>query len=168
VIGFGNPYRRDDGVGPAVVNALRSARGQPILGPLDDGLEELGGEVDSIVVHQLVPEFAQLLGPYDLAIFVDAHLGDGTEPLQEAPITPSLQMSSVSHLLHPGTLLELARRLHGRAPEGVLLSLKGSDFDFGDGLSPETARLVPRALLRIWALIEGRSGRSGNDSGTSR
>ncbi len=162
VIGFGNPYRRDDGVGAAVVNALREERGQPLLGPLDDGLEGLGGEVDSITVHQLVPEFAELLAPYDLVIFVDAHLGEATEPIQEARITPTLQLSSVTHHLHPATLLELARRLHGRAPEGVLLSLKGFDFDFGDALSPETARLVPQAVLRVQALAENRDGSSAN------
>ncbi len=158
LIGFGNPYRRDDGVGRAVVNALREEQGQPLLGPLDDGLEGPGGEVDSIAVHQLVPEFAELLGPYDLVIFVDAHLGEAAEPIQEARITPALQLSSVTHHLHPATLLELAHRLHGRAPEGVLLSLKGVDFDFGDGLSPETERLVPQAVRRLRALTEAPRG----------
>jgi hydrogenase maturation protease len=161
VVGFGNPYRRDDGVGRAVVNALRRELGQPVLDPLDDGFEELGREVDTVVAHQLVPEFASLLGPYALAIFVDAHLGEATEPLCEQPIAPLPHSTSVSHHMHPGTLLDLARRMHGRAPEGLLLSLQGHDFDFGETLSPATARLVPPAVARIRALIKGPADESG-------
>ena len=157
VVGFGNPYRRDDGVGRAVVDLLRRELGQPALDPLDDGFDELGREVDTVVAHQLVPEFAELLGGYTLAIFVDAHVGDGTEPLCAEPIAPIPHSSSVSHHLHPGTLLDLAQRIHGRTPRGVLLSLRGHDFEFGDGLSAETASLVPPAVARIRALIEGAS-----------
>src|SRR5574342_1162411 len=88
VVGFGNAYRRDDGVGRAVINALRQALGQPTLDPLDDGFDELGPQVDTVVAHQLVPEFAELLGPYALAVFVDARVGEGTDPLSEAAIAP--------------------------------------------------------------------------------
>jgi hydrogenase maturation protease len=154
VVGFGNAYRRDDGVGRAVVNALRQALGQPALDLQDDGFAELGREVDTVVAHQLVPEFAELLGPYALAIFVDARVGEGTTPLSEAPIAPIPHSSSVSHHLHPGTLLDLGRRIHGHAPEGVLISLEGHDFDFGEALSPKTASLVPQAVARILALID--------------
>ena len=154
VVGFGNAYRRDDGVGRAVVNALRQALGQPALDLMDDGLDALGREVDTVVAHQLVPEFAELLGPYALVIFVDARVGEGTEPLSEAPIPPIPHSTSVSHHLHPGSLLDLARRIHGRAPEGILLSLLGHDFDFGETLSLETASLVPQAVARILALLD--------------
>ena len=160
VVGFGNAYRRDDGVGRAVVNALRQALGQPALDPMDDGFDELGREVDTVVAHQLVPEFAELLGPYALAIFVDARVGEGAEPLSEATIAPIPHSTSVSHHLHPGSLLDLARRIHGRTPMGVLLSLLGHDFDFGETLSPETASLVPQAVARILTLIG--STRPGN------
>ncbi len=156
VVGFGNPYRRDDGVGRAVVNALRRELGQPALEPLDDGLEELGRGVDTIVVHQLVPEFANLLASYALVIFVDAHVGEAADPLSEQPIAPGPHTTSVSHHMHPGTLLDLARQMHGLAPEGLLLSLEGHDFDFGEALSPATAALVPSAVARILALIQGR------------
>jgi hydrogenase maturation protease len=154
VVGFGNAYRRDDGAGRAVVNRLRRQLGQSALDPLDDGLAGLGRQIDTIVAHQLVPEFAELLGPYDLVVFVDARLGDGGEPLQEAPIAPVAHTTSVSHHLHPGTLLALALQIHGRAPDGVLLSLAGHDFDFGEALSPETARLIPPAVARILVLAD--------------
>ncbi|HTU01498.1 MAG TPA: hydrogenase maturation protease [Candidatus Sulfotelmatobacter sp.] len=162
VVGYGNSYRRDDGVGRAVVNALRGELGQPDLGPLDDGFAELGRDVDSVLAHQLVPEFAEMLAPYGLVVFVDAAVGEGAEPLRVEVLAPRPHTSSVSHHLHPATLLDLAGQINGRTPRGLLLSLEGHDFDFGEGLSPETADLVPQAVARIRALVDGRDG-AGQD-----
>jgi len=51
-------------------------------------------------------------------------------------------------------VLALAHQMYGRAPKTVLLSIRGHDFDFGEGLSPETAALVEPAVVRILALID--------------
>lgn len=154
VAGFGNVYRRDDGVGPAVVNGLRVALGLPPLGPLDDGFDALGAAVDTVVLHQLVPELAELVADYDLLIFVDAHVGNLPEDIREEALESTYTQPFVSHQLHPSTVLALAQQLYGRAPRAVLLSLRGHDFDFGEGLSEETAALVPRAVARMAALCE--------------
>jgi hydrogenase maturation protease len=155
VAGFGNLYRRDDGVGRAVVNALRERLGRPSLDPLDDGFDDLGHRVDMVVLHQLVPELAETAADYDLVIFVDAHVADLSEPLREEHIAASYRASFfVSHQTYPSTVLDLAQRMQGHTLEGVLLSLRGYDFDFGEGLSPETAALVPLTVARILALIE--------------
>ena len=159
VVGYGNPYRRDDGVAYAVVNALRRALGQPELAPLDDGFAELGRQVDSVVAQQLVPEFAELLSPYRVVVFVDASVAEAGEPLRLEPIAPRPHTSAVSHHLHPATLLDLARQVNGRVPTGMLLSLQGRDFDFGEGLSPETAALVSPAVARVRALVAGMASR---------
>ncbi len=155
VAGFGNVYRRDDGVAWAVANALREQLGRPPLGLLDDGLDELGGQLDTVVLHQLVPELAETLAQYDLVVFVDAHVQDLAPPLREEPLTPAYRVPFVSHQTHPATVLALAARTVGRAPQGVLLSVRGHDFDFGTGLSPQTAELVPCAVARILALAGG-------------
>lgn len=156
VAGFGNLYRRDDGVGRAVVSSVRERTGRPELGPLDDGFNDLGHPVDTIVLHQLVPELARMVSAYDLVIFVDAHVNGLPESMHEEYITASYQCSSfVSHQVHPAMVLDLAQRAYGCTPEGILLSLRGHDFDFGEGLSPETAALVPPAVERILALVEG-------------
>ena len=39
-----------------------------------------------------------------------------------------------------------------------MLSLRGHDFDFGEGLSPETAALVPLAVERVLGLLAGGFG----------
>ena len=152
VVAVGNVFRRDDGAGVAVVNALRVGLGHPPLGPLDDGFDDLGQRIDTVALHQMVPELAETLGPYDLVVFVDAHVPDLPDPLYEQHLEVAYQAPFVYHQTHPATVLALAEQLHGRAPRGVLLSVRGHDFDFGEGLSPATARLVPDAVDRILAL----------------
>ncbi len=154
VAGFGNLYRRDDGVGRAVVNALRARLGREPLDPLDDGFDDLGHAIDTIVLHQLVPELAETVAPYDLVIFVDAHVGTIPEPIREEPIEVNFRTPFVSHQFHPSTVLALARQMHGHAPRARLISIRGYDFDFGEGLSPETAAFVSPVVDRILELAE--------------
>ncbi len=154
VAGFGNCFRRDDGLGPAVVNAVRARIGRPALAPLDDGFDDLSHNVDTIVLHQLVPELAETIKDYDLLIFVDAHVGTIPEAMREERLAVAFQAPFVSHQFRPSTVLALSQQMHGRAPVAVLLSLRGYDFDFGEGLSSEAALLVAPAVDRILALIE--------------
>ncbi len=155
VAAFGNVYRRDDGAGRAVVNALREQLGRPPLDLMDDGFDDLGHRVDTVVLHQLAPELAETVANYDLVIMVDAHVASLPEPLHQERIAAQYQAPTfVSHLTAPGTILKLAHEMHGRAPDGELLSLRGHDFSFGEGLSPQTAAWVPLAVERVQALIE--------------
>jgi hydrogenase maturation protease len=152
IAGFGNAYRRDDGVGRVVVNRVRDRVGRPPLDMMDDGFEDVGHPVDTVVLHQLVPELAETLAAYDLVVFVDAHVGTVAEPVHEEHLAVSYRTPFVSHQCHPSTVLALTQQMHGRAPEAVLLSLRGYDFDFGEGLSERTAALVPEAVARIMTL----------------
>lgn len=153
IAGFGNVFRRDDGVGPVVVNAVRARLGRAPLDSLDDGFETLGETVDTVVLHQLVPELAETVKDYALLIFVDAHVGNLPEAIREERLAATYTQPFVSHQFHPSTVLALAQQLYGHAPRAVLLSIRGYDFDFGEGLSPETAALVAPAVERILALI---------------
>jgi Ni,Fe-hydrogenase maturation factor len=133
---------------------VRRSLGQPAL-PLDeDGFDQLGHPVDSVVLHQLVPELAETLKDYDLVVFVDAHVGELPEPLREERLEACFRAPLVSHQVHPCTLLALVREMYGRDVSGILLSLLGRSFDYGEGLSSETAALVPPAVERIRALAE--------------
>lgn len=150
VVGFGNLYRRDDGVGPAVVNALRAYQGRPPIDPEDDGFDDLGQPLDSLILHQLVPELAQTAAGYDLIIFVDAHVGAWPELLHIEHLQACYKPPLVSHHIHPCTILQLAQTFTGAArPAGVVLSIRGYDFDFGEGLSEETSAGVAQALALI-------------------
>jgi hydrogenase maturation protease len=154
VLGFGNIYRRDDGVAYAVLNALREQLGRPPLGIDDDGFDDLGHAVDTVLLHQLVPELAEVALPYDQLVFVDAHVGTIEEPIREQELEACFRSATVSHQLHPCTLLALIEGMRGTAPRGALISVRGYDFDFGEGLSERTAALVPETVEQIVALIE--------------
>ena len=152
IIVFGNVYRRDDGVGYATLNAVRERLGRPPLEVDDDGFDDLGHEVDTILLHQLVPELAENVAPYDRVIFVDAHVGHVPDLIYEEELDVCYRSATVTHTLHPCSVLALCEQLHGHAPQGILLSIRGYDYEFGEGLSDETAALVPQAADRILAL----------------
>lgn len=158
VAGFGNVFRRDDGVGPVVVNALRRRVGREALDPLDDGFEDLGHPIDTVVLHQLVPELAETVAGYELLVFVDAHVGNLPEEIRAEHLAVAFETPFVSHQFHPSSVLALAEQLQGHAPDAYLISIRGHDFDFGEGLSPKTQALVAPAVERILALIESEAG----------
>jgi len=161
VLGFGNIYRRDDGVAYAVLNVLRERLGRPPLGIDDDGFDDLGDRVDTVLLHQLVPELAEVAAPYEQLIFVDAHVSAIEEPVRQEELEACFRHATVSHQLHPCTLLALIEQMRGSAPRGVLISVRGHDFDFGEGLSEGTAALVPEAVERILALTKAQPCEGG-------
>lgn len=136
IVGFGNLYRRDDGVARHILNALLEQAGRAALDALDDGFDALGHPVDVVCLHQLVPELVETLKDYARVVFVDAHVpADNTPPIYAAPLAVEHRTPFVYHQTHPSTLLALTASLYGNAPEGYLVSVQGHDFDFGEGLS---------------------------------
>lgn len=164
IAAFGNPFRRDDGAGAAVANAALIQIGREPLSPLDDGLGSLGQQIDVIQLHQLVPELAETVADYDLLILIDAHVGLIEESIVEQRILPSFQPHLIAHQTRPSSVLALSHMMVGRAPEGVLLSLRGHDFGFGEGLSPKTAALVPQAVSRILQMIQKTTAEAETDA----
>lgn len=155
VAGFGNLYRRDDGVARFIVNELRNQLGRPELDELDDGFEDLGFDIDTVVLHQLVPEMAETVKDYDLIIFVDAHVPQSMpEEVHEEELQVNFKTPFVYHQTHPSSILALAQQMYGTAPKALLLSVVGYDFDFGAGLSDATAALVPQAVNRILEMTQ--------------
>src|SRR4051812_7497360 len=103
VIGVGNPYRSDDGVGPYVVERLR-AHGIP-----DNLLAESLGETTELI---------DLWDGADVAIVVDAVRCDPAHPGRVHRLTvcdPPGERSRAAHGLDLGEAVELARVL-GRMP----------------------------------------------------
>jgi len=124
VIGVGNTLRRDDGLGPFIATSL-----PPIPG------------VITLAVHQLTAELTEQLSGVDRVLFIDASMTDEQIKLKritERNVPPG-------HVFAPAALLALARAIHGTAPEGWLLPVPGSDFDFGEQLSSQAAAIVPTA-----------------------
>ena len=156
VIGFGNVYCRDDGVGYYVVNALRKRLGARELQPDEDGLDELGKSTDTLVLHQLVPEIAPVAAHYHRVVFVDAHMGLIPEEVRVVPVEEEYKFHAVTHQMSPGMLLAMARRVHGMAPPGTLVSIKGEDFDFGLGLTEACRTRADASIQKILDLIQAK------------
>ena len=130
MVGVGNAYRRDDGVGPAVAECLRT-------------------RVDAEVVT-CEQEPSRLLDAWDgadLALVVDAVASGappGTVHRFDATVhaLPTTVFRGSTHALGVGEVIELARTL-GRLPGRVLVyGVEGGDFAAGQGLSPAVAAVV--------------------------
>jgi hydrogenase maturation protease len=154
VIGYGNAYCRDDGVALHILNRLRSTRGVPELQPDEDGLDGLGHTMDSVMLHQLVPEIAPVIAGYDLVVFIDAHMGAIPDEVRTIRVEEARRLHAVTHHMSPQMILSLAKESRGNAPSAYLVSVKGDDFDFGVGLSQGCRRRAERALEEIMTLID--------------
>ena len=158
VIGYGNPYRRDDGVAFHIINALRKRLGLRALAPDEDGEEELGGPIDTLMLHQLLPELAPLLKDYEKIVFVDAHAGIIPDEIRVVAVREEYGFQAVTHHMSPGMMLALAREANGTAAsEAWLVSVKGVDFDFGTELSPACQGYAMAAAEKILAMAKNES-----------
>jgi hydrogenase maturation protease len=124
VIGFGNPGRRDDGLGPALAAWL-------------EGRDIPGVTVDSD--YQLTVEDAEAVARHEVVVFVDAAVG-GSEPFYFRRTHPCGSPGFSSHSVEPGEVLALAGALFGARPEAYVLGIRGYAFnEFGEGLSERAA-----------------------------
>lgn len=153
VIGYGNIDRDDDGAAYAVVNALRERLGQNKLQDDDTGLDELGKDVDSVFLPQLVPEIMETLTGYRRIVFVDAHIGADLDDINCIRVVPEYLSSSFTHHMLPAALLAYLHTLYRHEPECHLVSIRGLEFDFKRALSPRTQALVNPAVEKILQII---------------
>jgi hydrogenase maturation protease len=139
VIGVGNPYRRDDGLGPHVIERLRG------LGVPDAMLAVSPGETT---------ELLDLWDGTDLAVVVDAIRSQPCHPGRTHRLTvfdPPGERSRAAHGLDLGEAVELARVL-GRLPARlVLFAVEVDDTGYGVGLSLPVAEAAERIAEQIAA-----------------
>ncbi|WP_155056018.1 hydrogenase maturation protease [Streptomyces blattellae] len=137
VIGVGNEFRRDDGVGWAVIARLRE---QAAERPLPPGTELATCDGDP----------GRLIGLWEgarLAVVVDAaHAHPGTpgrvHRLELDAGLPDQPPTTSSHGLGLGEAVELARTL-GLLPDHlVVYAVEGAESSLGAGLSPAVAATV--------------------------
>lgn len=160
LIGYGNAYCHDDGVALYIINQLRRYHAMEELQPDEDGLDDLGHPLDSIMLHQLVPEVVSVAVDYRLVVFVDAHVGRIPEDVRVVRVEEEDRLHAVTHHMSPGLILSLARRRKKDAAlPGYLVSVKGENFDFGLGLSEPCRRCADRAVQKILELINDKTVR---------
>lgn len=142
IYGYGNPGRRDDGLGNAFVNNLEQWVVQ----------ENLSGiTFDSN--YQLNIEDAEAIADKDLVIFADAS-AEAIDDFVLTPVNASTQVAFTTHAASPGYIVELCKQLYGRVPATYLMHIKGYAWDFSEGLSEEAEENMKKAMDFIKAKLK--------------
>jgi hydrogenase maturation protease len=138
VIGVGNDFRHDDGVGPAVIGQLQQQRLSGVW------LSVVDGEPT-----QLLDAWAGM----DLAIVVDAVLCEPSKPGRIHRTTIHAPLGSVGSSSTHGLGIPEAVRLAevlGRAPARlVVYAVEAADLGFGVGLSADVAGALPAVTSAV-------------------
>jgi len=141
VIGVGNEFRRDDGVGLRVVDEIR--RRDPTV-----AVVELDGEPTRIL---------DAWEGADAVVVVDA-LRSGAAPgtIRTLRVEDGVRLprgtGHSSHRAGVAEAVELARALR-RLPHVVLCAVEGADFGPGPTLSPSVASAVDEAAEHVLAEV---------------
>ncbi len=139
ILGYGNPSRGDDALGPALMERVERWIN---LHP--------GAGVEAVEDFQLQVEHALDLVDRDLALFVDAKEG-GEAAVTLAPVLPSADASFTTHAISPSAVLHAFREVQrSEPPQAFVLAVRGRSFELGEDLSPEARQNLDVA----WGLLE--------------
>lgn len=142
VIGIGHPFRGDDAVGPAVVEAVA-------------GLNL--PNVATLAHHGEGTDLMERWQGYDRVVVVDATMSgaapgtirmwDGAEAL------PAALFPKGSHVFGLAEAVEMARVLGRLPPKLTIIGVEGADFTLGAGLSAAVSGAVQVVSATITALM---------------
>ena len=139
VVGFGNPARGDDGIGPEVIQELEKLK-----------FDRLSVDSD----YQLTVEHAADAADHDVVIFVDASV-DTEAPFTYKRIEPKMAESFSSHSVSPEHVLGLADELFQAKPEGFMLAIRGYSFEmFDEALTEAAAINMKKAFSFLVSVID--------------
>ena len=132
VLGYGNPGRCDDGLGPAFAARVETL--------------ELAG-VRTLSAFQLQLEFAADIAENDVVIFADASLGEDG-PFALRPVHPGeYRPQFTTHTVSPEAVLGLAHHVLSAGTIGYTMGIRGHRFqEFGEELSPEAEVNLEKAV----------------------
>jgi hydrogenase maturation protease len=138
LIGYGNPGRMDDGLGPALVERLADLQ-VPGLSLVTD--------------YQLQVEHAATIRQHDAVVFADA-AATGPAPFQVRAVKPSSGLTFSTHSISPEDALGLSARLFGVEVPGWVLGIRGYEFgEFGERLSAPAQANLERTLDFLIAAV---------------
>lgn len=145
-IGYGNPGRLDDGLGPALAARIEAL-----------SLKEMTVEAD----YQLSVENAFDVSKHDIVIFADAAVR-GKEPFFFKEIHPRSPLSLGSHSVSPEAVLFFAERLFHSRARAYVLGIRGYAFNgYNERLSGRAEKNLEEAFQFVAKLVQ-----SGNFNST--
>jgi len=137
VLGWGNPSRGDDALGPELVRRLEalSAHKAPAW-----------HHHEFLTDFQLQPEHAIDLAERDVVLFADA-AAVGRAPFSLSRVNPARDRSFTSHAMSPSAVLATYREVFDREPpDAYLLAIRGERFELGEPMSAAAQRHLDCAL----------------------
>jgi hydrogenase maturation protease len=133
VLGYGNPGRQDDGLGPAVAAGI-DRLGWPNITAYDN--------------YQLNIEDALEVAEHDVVWFVDAARA-GPSPFDVRDLSAGSSIEFTSHIVRPEAILAIARQYYGKTPQAFLLAIRGYQFEFVEELTARAADNLRVALTML-------------------
>ena len=139
LIGVGNEFRGDDGVGIIVARRLRASK------PANLTILEASGEGAALMEawkdasHVIVIDATRSGSAPGKIHRFEAH----TEPL------PSRFFHYSTHAFSVAEAVELARALNQLPPQLIVYGIEGRNFTAGEGLSPEVEKAADSVIARL-------------------
>jgi len=130
VIGYGNPGRRDDGLGVALAAEIESLALHGVTADSD---------------YQLNVEYSADICSVDVVVFADASV-NAPEPFEFTRIQPAREITFTTHSVSPASVLAVCQDIYGRCPEAYQLAVRGYSFELGEGLTEEAMGNLRRAV----------------------
>jgi len=138
LIGYGNPGRVDDGLGPALAERIEGA-----------SLQGVTVEAD----YQLTVENAIDVSKHDIVIFADAAV-KGREPFFFKEVRSEDPMSLSSHSVSAEVVLFYAERMFHAKTRAYVLGIRGYEFnDFEERLSERAEQNLEEAFQFVANLV---------------
>lgn len=143
VLGYGNPARGDDGLGPALAERVEALHLPGVVVETD---------------YQLCIEHAALAAEHDVVVFADACV-DADAAFAFGPVAPAPDEAFCTHAVTPGQVLRLATTCFGAAPRAYLLGLRARAIEgFDEGLTTEAQAGLDAGLRHLVGFIEAETG----------
>ena len=145
-LGYGNPGRLDDGLGPALAARVEAL-----------SLKGMTVEAD----YQLAVENAFDVSRHDIVIFADAAVR-GKAPFFFKEIHPRSPLGLGSHSVSPEAVLFFAERLFHSRARAYVLGIRGYEFNgYNERLSARAEKNLEEAFQFVARLVQ-----SGNFNST--
>lgn len=141
IYGYGNPGRQDDGLGNHFVEMTKEWAAE-------QGLDNISFDSN----YQLNIEDAAEIADKDIVIFVDASLEEIDDFVLDE-ITPDAKVEFSMHAVSASYVVHLCKEIYPNCPAAWLLHIKGYEWEFLEGLTPQALRNCQKAFEHLKPIL---------------
>jgi len=128
----------DDGLGPVLAETVESWQKPSVVAQAD---------------YQLNIEHAAEVAEADLVIFIDAST-EAPPPFRFYRLEPADRNAFTTHAMVPETVLEICRKVYGKAPLAFVLAVRGDKFEMSESLSSAAKQNMKEAEKFLSTLLQ--------------